>query len=436
MRSALGRAAVSVYAFLTAWILASYFFHYPIPEFTAKFLSLAAAAWLAYALHSIGALLVWFAGWLVPIGWVDELGPWNARLFRSMAGFAAVTFVAAAFGMAGPGPYLVQLRVLFGFVVVAALAGHVVGSKQKAPAPRVGSAVSLAFMALPAAGMAAAFLSSFGPITHYDSLVYHLALPALYLREGRIASIPFNLYSAFPGGCETLYAFIMASLPEPEYVINLLGWALALVLGGAAAEWSGELGGKRARSFSTALWWTTPAVLLLCQGGYVELPLAAATFLALRAFAAADGRAHAGAAMLFSGLFGGLALSIKYTGAITIVLLGAAAAVRLMRGPRAQRHALAFAGAAAVTPAPWLIKNAFSFGNPVFPFLYQWSGAAPGWAGETASRYFSMLTEYGARSNLLTDLLLLDPSSRGGFDVLGDFGWPLLLVGAVPALFL
>ena len=433
-RGAALEAALAIYGLLVAGVLYGYFHKYPIPEFWMKLAAVFSAAWLAYAMHAVGRGAVWLCGWLKPISWIESTGPWNARLLRGGLGFAFVSFTVILLGWAVPGPLQTDLRVVFAALAAASLLS--VGLRRPPKRGRV-TLVPLALALLPAAGAVVSFLSSFSPITHYDSLVYHLALPSVYLRMGKIDSLPFNLYSAFPGGCEAVYTFVLGVLPAPEYAINVFGWILAATLGGAMAEWAGQLSGRRAGWLAGALWWTMPPVLLLSQGAYVDIPLAAATFLAIRSFAAWITDPDAEAGLLFAAFFCGLAGSIKYTGAITEFILLAALVLIVGRRAGGLRTIAAFVLIALLLPAPWLLKNLVTLGNPVFPFLYRWIGGKVGWTSVTASGSFRVLTEYTGKSNLLVDLITPWKSSgaRGGFDVLGDFGWPLLLVGALPALF-
>lgn len=437
-RSAVIKAALAIYAVLIGSIMAGFLFRYPIPEFLAKLASVLSALWYVYALHALGRLLRSAAEPYV--GGTADLGDWGNRLTNAITGFGVLGFVVIVLGWAVPGDLHLKLRLVFGCLVAVSAtdfflrrqSGKII-SWPKWEAPMI-------LAALPAAGCLASFLTSFTPITHYDSLVYHLALPAIYLRDGVIGAVPYNLYSFFPAATEMNFLFILGSLPAPEYTINLAGWILALGLGAAVAEWAASIGGKEQGWVATFLWWTAPLVLLLSQGAYVDLPLAAATFVAVRWWVA--GRADDRGAILWSGLACGLAFSIKYTGALTFIILAVDAAFLVARRKLKWKKLAILVGAAAIFPLPWLLKNLFTIGNPVFPFLYRSVGGSVGWTAATADGYFRVLTEYSGRSNVLIDLVsgFWHPAgsgaARGGFDVLGDFGWPVILFGAPLAVVL
>lgn len=272
-------------------------------------------------------------------------------------------------------------------------------------------------------------ITAFSPITYYDSLVYHLALPAHYVLEGRIAPAVFNLYSFFPENTEMLYLLIIGRFPEPEYVINLMLWGFSLLVSIALFRWTREKWDANTGWIGLALWWTMPAVLLLSVGGYVEIPLSLFTLLSLIAFDVfqQDKRTRW---LLLSGLFSGFACATKYTGAITPIFLS----LTLLRYLKPKEFV--FFCITVLTPMlPWLGRNAVTIGNPFFPFFYKWFGGNIGWTTQTADAYFQMLTEYGAKSSLFFELLsapfhMITNAAKfgGGFDVLGDFGWPLLIV--------
>ncbi len=292
-------------------------------------------------------------------------------------------------------------------------------------------------------GLLVTFVTCFSPVTYYDSLVYHLALPGLYDRMGRVQMIPSNLYSFFPASIEMIFLYGINQFPNPEYVINVWQWLVTGALSIAVAEWTFELCGKRAAIISLVLWWTMPAVLLLTTGAYVDLPLGGFVFLSMRCFQ--FGRNESNAKWLvLSGLFSGFAMATKYTGAVCPIILTSVLLFDFVRFKRiSMRLVCLFVFSAAVPIVPWLVKNWMAIGNPVFPFLYKWLGGADGWTAENAAGYFRQLTDYEMKSRLFFELArapwsLATSATRfgGGFDVLGDFGWPLILFSAPLAIFL
>ena len=132
--------------------------------------------------------------------------------------------------------------------------------------------------------MALVFITCFSPITYYDSLVYHLALPAIYLSQDSLAVVPYNLYSFFPGLMEMLVLVRYAFFETPDSVINLLGFSMSVGIVLILVEWACELQGRKAAILAFLFWWTCPAVLFLSVGAYLEVPLAFWVLLSVRFF--------------------------------------------------------------------------------------------------------------------------------------------------------
>ncbi|MFH1724585.1 MAG: hypothetical protein ABII00_08185 [Elusimicrobiota bacterium] len=294
------------------------------------------------------------------------------------------------------------------------------------------------------------------PPHQYDSLVYHMPLAQAYAREGRIVVLPELLFSHFPQNGEMLYA--LALLLGSDLLAQMFTW-----LGTFLSVWWLLEAGKRelpvaAVLLACLLTVSHTAVLLLTPTTYVEclvmLWVTASVLSFLRWRAGSNGAVTPRGWLALSGIFAGLGLGTKYYAGICPAVLGLAllgrwiAARPLGRGPRGAsapvrlKDGLVFFAAAFAAGAPWLIKNAVTVGNPVFPFLYRlFPMRGVDWAGNavSASRYFEVLTEYGhVKGQFLKDLLQFPylaaaGSTRfgGGADVLGSFGWGLLFA-AVP----
>lgn len=283
------------------------------------------------------------------------------------------------------------------------------------------------------------FWTTWIPPHQYDSLVYHLALPQSYLRSASLAPIQGLLFSYFPQNGEMLFA--LALLLKSD----ILAQMLMCLAAGLGAGWVFQEGRRRAAPaaalVSCLLLFSHTAVMLLASTTYVEplvmLWTSAAVFSFLRwreGASAADGRVW----LALSGIFTGLALGTKYYAGITAGLLGAFLGLRLLASRREElRGRLAdlglYAGIATALFLPWLLRNAWSVGNPFFPFFYRWFAmTGTGWTAQTARGYFQVLTEYGHAGSFWRDLAalpahLLTYSLRmgGGMDVLGGLGWEL-----------
>ena len=297
--------------------------------------------------------------------------------------------------------------------------------------------------------LALAYLACFVPPHQYDALVYHLALPAAYIREGRIFPVQHLVYTHFPQNGEMLYG--LALLLGSDTLAQLFTWLGAFL----SVWWVFELGKREAPASAVLLAClivaTHAGVLLLASAAYVEciamLWITASALSFFRWFETPrEGPSRGWLAL--AGVFAGLGVGTKYYAGICPLLFGAFLLVRWAaradaegaqrRGRR--RDFAVYAAAAALVGSPWLLKNLWTVGNPVFPFLYQWLPArGVAWAAGSAGRYFDVLTEYGhqggtPREFLRFVLTAAAGSSRygGGADVLGSLGWGLLFA-AFPA---
>ncbi|RMF72981.1 MAG: hypothetical protein D6738_09945, partial [Acidobacteria bacterium] len=136
-----------------------------------------------------------------------------------------------------------------------------------------------------------------------------------------------------------------------------------------------------------------------------------------------------------AGLFAGLAVGTKLTGAVTVAIpagllvVGLPLAAARRRGPtHAAAAAALFGGSALVAFAPWAIRNAVVAGNPLHPYLGAWF--ATGQAAAPAARIGSAALD-PAGLVLAPTFGVLDP--RGAAGVVGA-AFPLALVAALVLL--
>jgi hypothetical protein len=292
--------------------------------------------------------------------------------------------------------------------------------------------------------LALAYLACFVPPHHYDALVYHLALPAAYIREGRIVPVEHLVYTHFPQNGEMLYA--LALLLRSDLLAQLFTWLGAFL----SVWWIFEMGKREAPVSAVLLACllvsTHSAVLLLASAAYVEcivmLWLTASALSFFRWLETAK-EAPSRGWLALAGVFAGLGVGTKYYAGICPLLFGSFLLLRwlALRGDAGRRRDFAvYALAAGLVGSPWLLKNLWTVGNPVFPFLYQWLPArGVDWAAGTAGRYFDMLTEYGHAGGtaqefwrFMTTAAIGSSRYGGGADVLGSLGWSALFL-SLPA---
>ncbi len=265
------------------------------------------------------------------------------------------------------------------------------------------------------------------PSTDFDVNEYHFGGPKEYYLAGRIGFLEHNVYTSFPFLTEMLTLSAMVVHGDwywgalaGKLLLSTYAILTALAVRAMARSWAGPLAGELA-AFA---WITTPWVFRISTIAYVEGALAC--YLALAWLVVADGRV-CGTRALLAGLFAGSAMACKYPGLVQVVLpvgvaLLAGAATRDWRrlGP------LYIAGVA-LAIGPWLLKNFFETGNPVYPLGYTLFGGRD-WDGALNAKWRA---GHGSASFPVWGFL------DGLFDVSVRNDWlsPLLYGGLVVALF-
>lgn len=207
------------------------------------------------------------------------------------------------------------------------------------------------------------------PEIFYDSLVYHLALPNLYLQRGAIVPTPENLFSGMPLGLQMLFGWCLAIANEGLAAVLHLSFGL-----GAAAVlwvWGRRHGSPRTGLLAALLFYLSPVTIY--ASWHCGVDLASSFYVLLALFAAArsfSSEEDAGPWSICAGLLTGFAMSTKYN----VFVVGAA--LILVRAGLAHRqglpfrHSLQMGIAAFCVLSPWLLKNLFFYGNPLYPFLH------------------------------------------------------------------
>ncbi|MFA5974717.1 MAG: glycosyltransferase family 39 protein [Elusimicrobiota bacterium] len=297
---------------------------------------------------------------------------------------------------------------------------------------------SIAARGLILLGSVLALVVALAPTTYYDSLVYHLALPAEYVKAGHWVGLPNLIYSAFPQTLEMLWT--AGLLLGGDALVNVLALSLGALALAALILFGRRFLNPRSALWAGALLSVMPAFLLLSSGGYVDVGLMLFSFLSFYALQLWAQKKQP-PLLILSGVMAGLAMGCKYTGAIPAAIVvififkeswGSPSKVLLSR--------LTLYGlTACATVSPWLIKNIIYVGNPVFPFFYAWGSTKLNpWVQSAAAGYFRGLTEYQPYSlthlaRLVWEITVNGLRYGGGMDVLGDFGW-MPLVALLPAL--
>ncbi|MBN1991849.1 MAG: phospholipid carrier-dependent glycosyltransferase [Anaerolineae bacterium] len=261
------------------------------------------------------------------------------------------------------------------------------------------------------------------PPTDWDGLFYHLTGPKLYLQAGSIIGGIDIPHLNFPSLMEMLFAWAM--LLRGDIAAKLLHACFGFLLAGLVYLTACRFLNKKAGWLAVLIFAGMPMVSILAGWAYNDLALAFYQFAALYAFiswknseSSANHKSQIGESnqreqasgagtkqftiynlqftinnspfswLIFSGVFAGLAMGLKYTGFVTPLVIGGLILWYTYRDSpvtsrvsRLTRHALrsitnlaVFILPALLVALPWYLKNWTFTGNPVYPFLYHLFG--------------------------------------------------------------
>jgi hypothetical protein len=283
------------------------------------------------------------------------------------------------------------------------------------------------------------WLGSMSPEREFDKLAYHFEGPKEYFQAGRITFLPHNVYTNFPFFAEMLALLGMVLRGDwywgahvGKNVLFVLAPLTALTLYATGRRYFSPSAGLLA----ALVFLSTPWIDRITIFAYVEGPLTcfvAATLLA--AFIALE-RFRAGLPavrdVFLAGLLAGSGMACKYTGLLQVVIPMGLTVVGggwwALRGNPARasilsKGVLAFTLGVTVTIGPWLVKNVFETGNPVYPLAYNLFGGRD-WDPELNARFVPAHSPHKFGPAVLGQNLL---------DVIADNDWSSpLLFGLAP----
>lgn len=404
-----------------------------------------AAVWGSNILASLLLLfimwLVWGLGRLVAGALrvtIDE--PLDETVMSTGLGLGALSAVTLLLGVAGlyrPAAFVV----LFCILVCIALASSIRGFGRFRSSLRAWQAPwhDTATWVI-AAAAAAAWLFALSPTVFYDTLVYHFAVPNLYLLRGGVEHLPNLVYSNFPLHAEMLY-LLGLQLGGPR-LAGVMNFGFAALTAAALASLVRRVANPAAGRTAAALFLLAPPVLLTTRFGTVEILLALSFTLlvwCLHLWRDGAGRGWAAAA----GLFAGWCFSTKYAGGLfallpPLVFFTEAAIHAPAARRRAVRDMQLFIACSAAAALPWLVKNAVYTGNPVFPALYGIFGGRD-WIAERGAALLADANASWSIASSAVDFLrlpvdlVLNPE-RFGAAAASAWVWPVTLAAVVVSL--
>lgn len=220
------------------------------------------------------------------------------------------------------------------------------------------------------------------PETFYDALVYHLALPAQYLLHGGIYPTPSNSYSGIPALPQMLSGLSLAIEPW-GIAASILHNSLLLWCCIALVGLSRRLGRPKAGVLAALIFAATPVVMGESFRVSVGLEWALMELCCLTGLLSVAEKQEGESpmpAVVLAGSFLGFAMATKYPAwllALAVVPLLAGGKLPATEERRnVTTRLLVCAAIAAALIAPWVLKNVYFYGNPLFPFFHERFAAA------------------------------------------------------------
>jgi Dolichyl-phosphate-mannose-protein mannosyltransferase len=238
------------------------------------------------------------------------------------------------------------------------------------------------------------------PPTAWDSTMYHLASAKSYVQNHAMVFTPYLRYPVFPQNNQML--FTLAILLHDDIWAQLIEFTMMAALTAAVISFGLRVFSARAGVWAAAILLESPVVIVLGSIAYIDMGLM--LFTTMTVYAAwnyLESRDRHW--IVLAGVFTGLAMGTKYPGMFFLLVLGAIALYTVLRRRREVVPLLAIALAILVF-APWLARNFYYSGNPLFPFFSHLFGEMPGMPEE--SRILEAVGSYGVGQDLKALILL------------------------------
>ncbi len=320
-----------------------------------------------------GACLLLGSALLGRLRVASELGGLEYCVQAFAIGGGALMMVLALAGLAG-----VLSRRLVAATVVLALGvglirirrlGSVLGRAATELSGEMSSPGLSALAMLMLFALALPMVIALMPAVFYDSLLYHLEAPSLWLQSGGLTTSPDNYFLAYPLNTSLLY---MAALAFDHEASPALLHFFLLVASGFALICLGKTVGRGVGLLASALFVVTPAALETAAYPIADLGVAFWSLAAVLAWLRWYSREGSGW-LAICGAELGLAVGCKYTAGLVIVLPLLLLTV-VLSGTGKMRKRLGASAlvclCAALTFSPWAIRNASETGNPIYPYLF------------------------------------------------------------------
>jgi len=229
------------------------------------------------------------------------------------------------------------------------------------------TAGEISFLVILTVYQIAGMIGSMSPPSDADALTYHLAVPKLYIEANRIFPLPHIQQSFWPFATEMHYtAAIGAFGYTAPGIINFIYIGLAAAAVGALSR---SIVPGSSIHIPMLIFISIPLIHSHYFLSNVEPALAFYLLISI-SFVIQFNRNHKTRDLVVAAVFSGFAAATKYTGAAYLPILILTIIPASIRRRRMLYDVLIYSSAAVIPIIPWLVRNYFWTGNPVWPFFY------------------------------------------------------------------
>lgn len=208
------------------------------------------------------------------------------------------------------------------------------------------------------------------PEVSRDATEYHLLIPAIWLKMGRILYIPLLVESNYPPLAQLIYLIVFRVSGEIacKCVHFVMATGLMLLLG----QISKKLNPQCSPYLAPLTFVTMPVVYVLTGWAWNDLFFSFFIILCiyfLIEFHTEAAESRNSTNVIFAGISMGLAASTKYTFILYLPAISALVLIGILRWKWPAKTIILFLIPVGLLSSLWMIKNWAFTGNPVYPFL-------------------------------------------------------------------
>ncbi len=242
----------------------------------------------------------------------------------------------------------------------------------------------------------------FLPPAGWDSLAYHFAIPAIYLKNEKITYIPFMYHSNWPQNMEIIFGYAIGIWND--YLAQGICFLYAMMLLLTIFQFSKTIADKNTGLIALAIVISTTLFKRESVNGYVDVGLS--YFFLSSLFSVYLWTLNKDIRFLMVGaICAGGAASVKILGLFSLCFLPLFIIFSdyLLNNENKKlyiKQALWFFIFAVIIACPWYIKSLVDTGNPVWPFAYSLF-KGKNWSEELANYRDLYYKTHGAGNSLL-----------------------------------